>query len=376
MNFTLAANFVRDMPWTPSWWSVVLAQALAERGHRVDLVLDGTEASPDPAARYQLHIARPQRIHLGAHPGRFVQLVESLRRRDPAAVVLSLTPLLAGDLWLPIDPSPLQVARRLVRDLRPVSLALELTHHPWLAFEAWTAWRAHHPHATRLAFDPRANAELLPRVTTLSQPQADAAWVASTGVRARFNIPAGHAMAVLSLPELNPRALLPFLADLAAAASHSPKPLTILAASARPHTVARLANDAGLAHVVPVTLTRSMHTLLAAADTALAPPPQAPPSAAGRSGRWIADALALGVPVIAHADAPGSELIDANPRAVWRTRSELAAAFAHTLESSTGRTSAPVIPAHLSLDRLLERLEALAARIRPDHSTIVTPRAR
>jgi hypothetical protein len=364
------------MPWTPSWWAIVLAQALAERGHQVDLVLDGTETSPEPTAPYRVHIARPGRIHLGAHPGRFVRLVQSLRREQPQAVVLSLTPLLAGDLWLPVEPSPLQIARRLVRDLRPVSLALELAHHPWLGFEAWAAWRAGHPGATRLAFDATAGAEMLPRVTTLSQAQADAAHRASIDVRSSLSVPTGHALAVLSLPELNARVLSPFLSDLAAATARVSKPLTIVAATARPHTLARLAADAGLARLVPVTLSRSMHTLLAAADLALAPPPQAPPSAAGASGRWIADALALGVPVVAHKNAPGSDLIPQSVQAAWRTRDELAAALAHTLETSPGRTPVPTIPTHLSRDRLLERLEALAARIRPDQSAMVPPRAR
>ena len=385
MNFILAANFIRHMPWTHAWWAHILATGLAQRGHTVDLVLDGTELPIDPAAAFRVHIARPRRIHLGAHPGRFGRLVQTLRQRDPAAVVLSLTPLVAGDLWLPIEPSPLQVARRLVRDLRPVSLALELAHHPWLPFEAWAAWRARHPRSIRLAFDGRPGTEPLPRVTTLTQPQADAAYRDAALVRARFDIPFDHALAALSLAEFNPRVLGSFLSDLAAAAS---KPLTILAATARPHTLTRLADLAGFSsthvrtpiHLVPVTLTRSIHPLLAAADLALAPPPFAS-TPAGHSGRWIADALALGVPVLAHADAPGATLLD--PATCWRTRAELLAHLARALTQTLAQTpaarhsrQAPTIPAHLALDRLLERVEALAARIRPDHSATVPSRAR
>ncbi len=375
MNFILAANFVRNMPWTHSWWPLALARGLGLRGHSVQLAIDGTEMPDDPSATYHVHVANPLRTHLGAHPGRLSRLVRHLRRSDPQAVVLSLTPLVAGDLWLPIEPSPLQVARRLIRDLRPVSLALELSHHPWLPFEAWAAWRAHHPRAIRLAFDPQAGAELLPRVTTLSQSQADAAVRASHAVRANLGVPADRTLAILSLPEINPRPLVPFLSLLARAAANSPEPLTIVAATARPHSLARLAREAGLSSLVPVTLTRSVHALLAASDLAIAPPAQTQPTAPGSTGRWIADAIALSVPIVAHADASGADLIQP-PATLWRTDEELATSLSFALHAGPNQGESRTIPSRISQDRLLERLETLAALVRPDRSATVPSRAR
>lgn len=375
MNFILAANFVRNMPWTHAWWPLALANGFAARGHDVQLAIDGTELLDDPLAPYQLRVARPRRNHLGAHPGRLNRLVRNLRHADPDAVVFSLTPLVAGDLWLPIEPSPLQVARRLIRDLRPVSLALELSHHPWLPFEAWAAWRARSPRAIQLAFDRRAGAEGLPRVTTLSQAQADDAVRASPAARASLGVPADRKLAILSLPEIHPRALVPFLSQLAKAAKNSPKPLTIVATTARPHSLARLAQEAGLSNLVPMTLTRSMHTLLAASDLALAPPAQTPPPASGPAGRWIADAIALGIPIVAHADASGADLIQP-PAALWRTDEELAASLSSALETGPKLGEPRTIPSRIAQDRLFERLETLAARVRPDRSATVPSRAR
>lgn len=357
MRFLLAANFVRDMPWTPSWWAVTLARSLSARGHEVELVLDGTEVADTALFGVPVHVARPGRIHLGAHPGRFQRLLRELRERT-RATVLSLTPMVAGDLWLPLDPSPLQIAKRLIRDLKPISLALELSHHPWIGFEAWAAWRATHHPSLQLTFADSPGPTAVPRVTTLTPLAAEAAWQASRSVRDRLGIQGNDLLAVLSLPEVDEKRIGAYFRELAEAGGGS---ITILVATHRPHTVARLAWQAGLGGVRPITLTRSLHAVLAASDVALAPPAQSPPPRAGHGGRWIADAIALGVPVIARPDSPGAELL-VESQAPCDTGETLRAALANVRSRLQARSEPPTIPPRVSLDRLLERIEDLAGR--------------
>jgi glycosyltransferase involved in cell wall biosynthesis len=372
MRFLLAANFVRDMPWTPAWWAVTLARGLADRGHEVELVLDGTEVADPSAFGVPVHIARRDRIHLGAHPGRFHKLIAA-RRASTGATVLSLTPLAAGDLWLPVDPSPLQVARRLIRDLRPVSLALELSHHPWIGFEAWSAWRAGARSPAALTFGPGKGASdhVLPRVSTLSPQAAERARRDAASVRERLGITG--TLATLSLPEVDPRIIGPYLGDLAA--SIAGRAMTILIATPRPHTVTRLATQAGLQGARAITLTRSMPSIVAGSDVVLAPPTQFPPPRGGQSGRWIADAIALGTPVIASASAPGAELLQTpESGACWASREELARALQAIPPRTDPRSRPAEIPARVALDRLLEKLESLATRdTRKQPATVPNP---
>lgn len=365
MHYVIAANFVRNMPWSPSWWAVVLSRALAARGRRVSVVVDGAEC-PEVFAETTLHIARPLRIHLGAHPGRFRALVRRVRESEPGSVVLSLSPMAAGDLWLPVEPGPLALARRLVRDLKPVSLVLELLHHPWLPFEAWAAATAGLSGPARLSFT--RGPEPLPRVSTLTDAQVLGAHAAAPAMRASLGMAPDRLHAVMPAVEVVPRLLEPVFAGLAAAGV----PLTLIVPTSRPHTVAGLAARAGLAGVVPLGLTASLPAIAAACDLAIAGP------AAGQGesgGRWIADALRLGTPVLADVRARGVELVERHSGGlVVRGADGWAPALARAAEPAwrSGVRKALGAAAHaLSLDPLLDRLESLAAS-----AAMVGPRGR
>lgn len=362
MHYVIAANFVRNMPWTPSWWAVVLSRGLAARGRRVSVVVDGTEC-PEAFAGTTLHIARPQRIHLGAHPGKFRALVRQVRAAEPGSVVLSLSPMITGDVWLPVEPGPLAVARRLVRDLKPVSLVLELLHHPWLPFEAWAAATAGLGGPARVTFpDP------LPRTGTLTDDQVLAAHADAGAMRASLGLTPDRLNAVMPAVEAVPRLLGPVFAGLAAARM----PLSLFVPTSRPHTVAGLAARAGLVGVVPLGLTASLPAITAACDMALAGPAAGPGDS---GGRWIADALRLGTPVLADARARGLELVERHAGGLvvrgaegWATVLSRASDPAWRAGVRKGLGAA----AHaLSLDPLLDRLESLAAS-----AAMVGPRGR
>jgi hypothetical protein len=180
-------------------------------------------------------------------------------------------------------------------------------------------------------------------------------------------------LATLSLPEVDPRIIGPYLGDLAA--SIAGRAMTILIATPRPHTVTRLATQAGLQGARAITLTRSMPSIVAGSDVVLAPPTQFPPPRGGQSGRWIADAIALGTPVIASASAPGAELLQTpESGACWASREELARALQAIPPRTDPRSRPAEIPARVALDRLLEKLESLATRdTRKQPATVPNP---
>lgn len=350
MDFLIAVNFVRNMPWTPQWWAVTLATGLRARGHEVRAAVDGLEC-PEAFGEVPISVAHPERIHLGAHPGRFVRMVRDLRRQRPDRVTVSLTPMVAGDVWIPVEPTPGEVAKRLIRDLRPVSLALELVHHPWLMHEAWAVARA--GRGERLGFDAGLAGGGMPRVSMLTDAMCDRARAAAGGLRATLGVDTGRTLAVTSLVEVCRRTHGAWFRSLAAE-----RDLSLVVLSPRPHTVAKLAREAGLHGVIPMTLTPSYAAVMAASDLVLA----APRGWAGGpgSGRWIADAMRMGTPVIADAGAAGAEASPgvrvvrawagaiAGADAAWRARARA------SLDESRNRFGPAV---------LIERIETLAARV-------------
>lgn len=361
MRYVIAVNFVRNMPWLPCWWAVVLARGLAQRGRRVAVVADGVEC-PEVFGGLELHIARPHRVHLGAPPGRFRRLVRQVAA-EPSSVILSLTPLVAGDLWMPVEAAPWTLARRLVRDLKPVSLMLELLHHPWLPAEALSALAARIGAPPPLAFGTAG----LPRVSTLADEQVLAAHAAAPKVRASLGLAPDRLNAVLPAVETSPHALERLFRAMAPGAPD----WALLVPTARPHTAATAAARAGLRGVTPMGLTASLPALAAACDLALACPTAGLGDA---GGRWIADALRLGTPVVTDASAHGAELVERHGGRVVRTPADWPRALAdardpawrESVRKSLGAASDALAP-----DVLLDELESRAAAL-----AIVGPRAR
>jgi hypothetical protein len=340
------------MPWSPAWWSVALSRGLAARGHEVVVVVDGMELVDWPVPGVECRVARPDRVHLGAHPGRFARLVAASAGERPGSVVLSLSSLVAGDLWLPVEPSPVSVVARLVRDLKPVSLALELAHHPWLPVEAWYAARASRQRGVkRLTFDGTGETSV-PRVSLLST--ADVAAARAFPMKSILRLSGDRLVAVTSLPEVDRRGIAAFLGFLGT----SGVAMDLIVVTRRPHTVATLAANVvggtGL-RVIPMTLTRSLPGILAGCDVAVAVPERSGGGVwAGHAGRFVADAIALGVTVVAHTSAAGAALLPPEARF---TDAESCRAAIGAARSGEAR----VDPAAVSFDRLLDRLEALAA---------------
>jgi hypothetical protein len=351
MRVVIASNFVRNMPWSPAWWSVALSRGFVARGREVCVVVDGMELVEWPVPGVECRVARSDRVHLGAHPGQFARLVSVTASEQHGSVVLSLTPLIAGDLWLPVEPSPGAVAARLVRDLKPVSLALELAHHPWLPIEAWyAAWAKGRRGVTRLSFDGTGGSSV-PRVSLLSA--SDVAAARAFPLRSILRLSGDRTVAVASLPEVDRGSVAALLGILGA----SGVAMDLIVMTRRPHTVATLA--AGMTgtalRVVPMNLTRSLPGILAGCDLAVAAPERMRGASwAGHAGRFVADAIALGVPVVAHPSAAGSALLP--EAALFRDAASFRAA-ADAARSGLAR----VDPSAVSLDRLLDRLESIAA---------------
>jgi len=138
----LIAEYVRHNPVTIGYWAVDLARALAARGHQITVAVDGLQ-DPEPLTSFgrgsvpegepiDVRVHRPGRDHLGAKPFTFQHW--ALRQRDEVRhdVCLSLTPLVAGDVWLPLAPQTWDSIKSILMTQSPISAVSEFVHRPWL----------------------------------------------------------------------------------------------------------------------------------------------------------------------------------------------------------------------------------------------------
>lgn len=383
LSVLLFAGFVRRIPWAESAWVPDIARALVSRGHRVEVCVDGCDDT-DTFRDLSLIVHRPQRQHFGAEPFAFRTFARRLRRKRPDSVTLSLTPIICGDVWLPIDRRSRDIARDLFTMHHPVAALLELSHHPWLIHELLAERRAlqdaprHRvqpltigPHA------PGSSLRSLGYAARVEPFEGDVREQARTTTRARLGIGPGDTALLLSGTHTRrdtSAAFMQAFATLTRSATPSrafslaspPVPraqMRLIVTGRYAHTIDRAARAAGVADlIVHAGSHADMRPLLAAADAAVA--------AFGEpglgTGRFVSEAIRAELPVVAHEHAPGSDLADSGlhkPGIVVRGDSPEAwlaglGKLADTQWILDAKRAAARVKNDLTIPRVVERLES------------------
>lgn len=320
MELLLIGEYIRRTPTAVSAWVPDLARGLAARGHTITLAIDGTD---DPAIfdgmRTLVH--RPMRHHLGADPFSFRAWAAGLRGRGgpiaDAAInaVLSLTPLVPGDVWLPLGPRAKDTVRALVRTLKPLSAAMELVHVPWLPANALAERlamdEARRQNSRELTIGPvptHAGVVPLGYASRLEQPTAQAEAAIRARVREFLGINPHRPVIAASLLHAERGGMDAFFRGVSQVRQERTHGLPLVLVLGRAGaSVERSARSAGCLEAVRfLGQTHLIADILTASDLAASPLSGDPRAA---TGRFIADALRIGKPVIAVRGSPGAELL-------------------------------------------------------------------
>lgn len=344
MRVGVLVEYLQHAPMSPSRRALDVAHALAARGHEVTLCADGADDASD-AAPLPVVVRDPHRNVRQLSPGRFARWARSLRDRLALDRVVSLTWLHAGDAWAPVGPPTLPMMVSLVRRQRaPAPVAMVLLARLWAPEAAWIE-RGQRRVAHPLAW-PAASA--LPEFSDERRAGAHAR------VRAVLGVPEASALVVCSAAHGERPGLAGALRGLASACLIARPVVALLGFNT--WRLRTLADRAGCgADVRTLGVSWSAPELLAGADLALAPQ-----RATGRweMGRFIADAVRCGTPVLAHRGAPGAgvlgaagEVVDADD--AWRAAWErvLGGRLAALAEAARRSSSA------FALDAAIDRLE-------------------
>lgn len=313
MKICIVTEYVRRFPWSAGRWAADLGHALAARGHRVTVACDGVE-DPTLFSGVDLLVRRPGRTWRGSDPRGFQTW--GLGESAGHDATLSLTPLVPGDLWAPISHRAGGLVRHLVRSHSPVSAFMELAARPWLPAAMLAEARAE-------TMAARGGRTLIARIGRVScrgsvvplgyasrlKPLTDAEHRAARGaVRGLLGVSAERALVLISAvhpyrPGLD-RFLRGFVRAREELGDHAPLLLVMGRRTVPVHAAARRAGASRFVRFLGGTARPEL--AFAAADLAAAPW-----SALGErgTGRFVADALRLSVPVLASGAATGSELV-------------------------------------------------------------------
>ncbi len=373
MQIQIVSNFVRNMPWDSGWWTVVLARCFVAQGHSVRILVDGVE-SHATLKGLETQISRPGRTHLGANPQHFAARARAARAAADGALTLSLTGWVPGDLWLPLDLTPGERVRAIFRDLRPLSAVMEFVHHPWLIHEAFAHRRALQQavndgsDTVRFGNDSGAARGIGHASPHAADTRDQHAGEAQT-LRKWLGIEDDELVFVLSAAEARPVSLGPITRGFAALSKGQGglQRAKLVVLTRRQHSVSRLIHDTGCDDgVIVMGLSRRVELPLALADVAIA----GPHTGGVASGRWISDAIRVGIPVVASEAASGAELAARGGAAIVRSHDARgwAQAFSQALDTAWRHVAAErarAVAPSLSVGAMVQRL---LARVRSPNS--------
>ena len=371
MKILLVVEHVRATPWSPSAWARDLGLALHARGHEVVVACDGVDDAADLAPLTILARTTPRRAE-HRRPIAFGAWARRLVARGCQDVSVSLSPCVGADLWCPVEPGAAHYWRRLAARRNPASVAMGLTHTGWLpeAFVAEAIARGRGGRRAPIGVAPEEGG--LGHASALAPIDDAARRALRWRTRALLEISPDRPVLVVSGVHHDSPGLDDMLAGLALAAGDAEGRTPLLLVLGREgYSVHARACRAGCEHLIRLLGgTRRVDAVLAASDVGVAPLAR---PAGTTSGRFVADCLRAGVPVVADRDAAGVALLlgagDGPPGLVVTTRSAGAwrEAIDRSLEASWrdgAAASARAVGATLSMDALVDRLEARLAAVR------------
>lgn len=328
------AEYLRSMAWSTTAWIPAIAHALARQGHAVHICCDGLEDAAifqQHGGSLQVHVRRPNRKLRASDPLKFASWCKSQLAAHADARSISFTRYFPGDLWIPLGKAILSTVVHAVRAHRPATAAMEILHRPWapkaLIAEHFAQSRADRTQARIGVFElapqapqhqsaggPPEPAWTLPffmgYASTVEQPSLESSQSDRARLRRMLGISDSALVVALSGVHHDRPGLLEFFRGSAATiASHVPPSpdLHIVVAGRKTHTLHKLIEAAGISsrtHIVGGTA--RIDAVLAASDLAVATGTRIDTTS---TGRFIADALVMGVPVLATPAAPGSQLV-------------------------------------------------------------------
>lgn len=382
MNITILTEYVRGFVWSPTAWTADLAHALAQRGHRVTVACDGLE-EPAMFAGIDLIVRRPHRTLRGSDPLGFHNWAASLRDASlnyRADATISLTPLAPGDLWMPLSTSTMAELAPMLRAHTPVSAVLEVLARPWLpaAFLAESRARRTHPSTRILAalgqLESRGQVRALGFASRFTPHDPELRHRLRAQTRELLGISPDRPVVLLSAVHANRPGLSTLLAGFAGLRRRGAvNPPLLLVMGRRAHHVHRAADRANCPDGLRfLGGTARADAAFAAADLAVAPWSL---SMGSPTGRFIADSLRLGVPVLAHRLAPGAELIEPAHFGTPELGATLEHPTAHQWQESLGEylgrdrihaaaRAAKDVSGVVSLSGLAARIEAMLGEVR------------
>ncbi len=374
MRILLIAEYLDAHPWSPSAWVLDIAHALAGRGHDVALACDGCHepALARPPVRLLIHA--PVRRDEARRPLAFARWARRTLGAQRPEAALSFTPLVRAPFNLSLGPSAWEQFVAQCRLNNPVSATFEALYHAWLPSAILAERRARRRRAPgavalRVGGEPDApGGHHLGYASRLRRSGALERGALRSRARALLGLSEGREVLLVSAVHPERPGLAPMLEAFreVCAARGSGSPL-IVAAGLFGHTVHALARRVGCAERVRLLgSTARMDAALGACDVALAPLAS---RGSGDTGRFVADALRLGRPVLVDRLAHGAELIAPVPGPdapgvrvarpdvpSWRAALETAADPAWRARASAAAARAG---ADLSIDRLVDRLEGI-----------------
>lgn len=312
MKILILAEHVEPQPWSESRWALDLSRALIARGHELMLALDSIYDEADAPGTLMVH--RMRRRERERRPLGFARWASGVRRIVPHEVSLSFSRLAAADVRLILGEPAMHSWWSNVRSRHPISAMFEAVQHPHLPGAML---------AERLAASPGRSV----RTLRIGGPAEPAPGSGMLGFASRLGTPDAAAFEGLRLRTRAALGLSPERTAILISAVHPERPglgpmleafaalrqtrrelaPVLLVAGGSGYTVQRaaaaLCADGGLRFL---GATSRIDAAIAASDLVAAP---LAGRREGETGRFIADALRLGRPVLASGAACGAELL-------------------------------------------------------------------
>lgn len=360
VRIAVVAEHIHRWPWHPSRWATDLADGLAARGHEVAIVCDDIDDPWSAGDRVRLLRRRPGRAARSRQPTRFMRW--AARTCAPFDRTISLTHLVAGDLWIACEPRSWHSFVRSVASPSPATVLLEGLSRPWLPLalvgEARAGWGARsRPGVPARIGHARHGETALPLASRLTgEPAPNARRI----LRSALRIEPEQAFILVSAVDVPARRLRDLLTAVARLRHSARAVLGVL--THEPVRVLRLGHATRVGERLRILgTTTDMASLLSAADLAIV-------RASGHSGRFLADAIRMGVPALCEEGAAGASVVE--PPAIGsgplgrlvrdRTPAGWANALDLVLEGSTLRQmadAAEAVSAMLAMDHLMDAIE-------------------
>jgi hypothetical protein len=274
-------------------------------GHSVVVACDGADDPAMVAPARVLRRASPRRAE-HRRPGAFAAWAARLVREGPQDASLSLSPCVGADLWCPVEPSAGMFITHVLQRRSLASLAMAMTHMTWLPGALLAERRARARGPAPIGVSARdgglgyASAENVP---TVAQREG-----LRRRVRDLLGVSMDRQVLVMSGVHHARGGVGAMLAGLTGVAAKREAMAPILLVLGREgYSVHAMARRHGCERQIRLLGgTSQARDAIAGADAALAPIPATDRQA---SGRFVADCLRLGVPVVADARAPGADLV-------------------------------------------------------------------